>query len=66
MLQRNPSQKEPSGPRPEDQDERENAQGSEKDSSEQEEIIFTGNDSQNHVDGTIFSVTGFALRKKVG
>ena len=39
MLQRNPSQKEPAGSRTEDIDQRKNLQGSEKDSSKQEEII---------------------------
>ena len=39
MLQRNPSQKEPSGSRPENQDQRENLQGTEKDGSKQEKVI---------------------------
>ena len=38
MLQRHPPQKEPSGSRSEDEDQRENPQGTEKDCGQQEEI----------------------------
>ena len=38
MLQRNPSQKEPSGSWSEDKDQCQNLQGSEEDSSKQEEV----------------------------